>query len=327
MTTRCDDLKANVKRTFSEVQHQMLTENQVKITTNKHMITETEILEALLTSVTNHGTNEQKYISTRVVIEQTAKYKSVIETQCGTLYKLKPSITYSDELNNFLKSGKSLATFHMNKDLLSTEQREEEMRADRKLVRTVDLNKEEDYTDEPMYSGMALLPDDRLAVIDNKNEFLSIRDNQHLKKLGKYGTYKFTDHRFDVTVVSEEDVAVTSGGNLVIEFLQVSKSNHITLTRSITTTVPYFSICLMNDTTFLVSTYENTRHLRMITLTGKESDFENLPQKEYKVGDSICMRNKDKLILTDRDDHTLYMYNNERNIRTLTRDEHHVNVD
>ena len=46
----------------------------------------------VLTSVDNHGTDEQKYIATWIVSKQTARHKSKRETQRGTLYNPKPSI-------------------------------------------------------------------------------------------------------------------------------------------------------------------------------------------------------------------------------------------
>ena len=100
---------------------------------------------------------------------------------------------------------------------------------------------------KPMYSGIAFLSDGRLVVVDHRNWKLYVMD----ENLQKLGMYKFSGYRCDVAVVSGKEVAVTS--YKVIGFLHISKTNQITLTRTLTTTAQYDSICLMNDTTFLVS--------------------------------------------------------------------------
>ena len=124
----------------------------------------------LLTSVDNHGTDEQKYIATWIVSEQTARHKSKRETQRGTLYNPKPSIEQTGELDSLLQYGKSMATFHIKYDLLSPEPRVEETTADLKLVTSISLKQERNDTVEPLYTAMDFLSDGRLAVIDNNNK-------------------------------------------------------------------------------------------------------------------------------------------------------------
>ena len=89
-----------------------------------------------------------------------------------------------------------------------------------------------------------------------------------------------------LVVVSEEDIAITFGGENVIKCLTVSTTNHITVTNIIRTSVPYNTISLMNDTTFLVNTIEDRRPLRTMTMSGKEKDFDNLSQKAYGFSDN-----------------------------------------
>ena len=116
-----------------------------------------------------------------------------------------------------------------------------------KLIKSVEVKQCDGDVKEPWYSEMDFLSDGRLVVVDHRNWKLYVMD----ENLQKLGMYKFSGYRYDVSVVSKEEVAVTGG--TVIGFLHISKTNHITLTRTITTTAQYNSICLMNDTTFLVS--------------------------------------------------------------------------
>ena len=90
---------------------------------------------------------------------------------------------------------------------------------------------------------MNFLPDGRLAMLDNKNKSLLIRDEQ-MKILGRC---KFSTLPLSIVVVSE-DVAITFGGE------SVNKCLHVTVTKIIRTPVPYNTISLMNDTTFRFST-------------------------------------------------------------------------
>ena len=191
-----------------------------------------------------------------------------------------------------------------------------------KLIKFVEVKQCDGDVKEPLYTGMDFLSDGRLVVVDNMNWKVYVMD----ENLQKLGMYKFSGYRYDVAVVSGEEVAVTSGHSEVIDFLHISKTNHITLTRTITTTAQYYSICLMNDTTFLVSTYNDKRPLRMITLTGEEKDFDNLPEKQYNIGysKSTYIRDRDIMVLTDRLDNTVYMYDNKKGrceLRCAVKDE------
>ncbi|KAH3844263.1 uncharacterized protein LOC127873491 [Dreissena polymorpha] len=62
----------------------------------------------------------------------------------------------------------------------------------------------------------------------------------------------------------------------------------------------------------VVSSYDNPRPARMITLYGVESDFDHVkfPKKTYGIGKSKCtyVQSNNTLVLTDRHAHTVYMY-------------------
>ena len=141
--------------------------------------------------------------------------------------------------------------------------------------------------------------------------------------LQKLGMYKFSGYRYDVAVVYGEEVAVTSGRYEVIEFLHISKTNHITLTRTTQTPAWYYSICLMNDTTFLVSSSKDKRPLRMITLTGEEKDFDNPPEKQYDIGysKSTYIHDRDIMVRTDVLDNTVYNKKGRCELRCAVKDE------
>ena len=252
------------------------------------------------------------------------------------MFKVNPYCSlFSDILGGILQSIYGLTSLHVDKVPANialphqlTSHRLEKVTDDTtspvtlKLLKSVGVKQCDGDEREPLYSGVDILIDGRLAVLDGKNWKVFVMD----ELLQKLGMYKFSGYRYDVSVVSKEEVAVTSGRYEVIEFLHISKTNHITLTRTLTTTAWYYSICLMNDTTFLVSTFEDKRPLKMITLTGEETDFDNLPEKQYAVGysKSTYIHDRDIMVRTDVLDNTVYMYDNKKGrceLRCAVKDE------
>ncbi|KAH3804483.1 hypothetical protein DPMN_132770 [Dreissena polymorpha] len=62
----------------------------------------------------------------------------------------------------------------------------------------------------------------------------------------------------------------------------------------------------------VVSTYDNIRHARMISVDGVEADFQQVefPKKTYTLDCSFStyVQSKNTLVLTDRFAHTVYVY-------------------
>lgn len=180
-----------------------------------------------------------------------------------------------------------------------------------KLICSVPVRQVRGDGSVPLFTGMEFLPDGRLLVIDNSNKKLNIV-NENLQKLG---VHKFAKLIYDIAVISNEQVAVTTGEFFSIEFLLVSSANEVTVIRRLKTTAPYYSICLMNDSTFLVGTFNHNHPMRMLNLTGEEKDFINLPAKRYDIDDSrsTCNGNKHMLFLTDKNDNSVHLYKSDRN--------------
>lgn len=171
---------------------------------------------------------------------------------------------------------------------------------------SIDLKQGTDDKKEPDFSGMDFFPDGRLVAIDHANKILSIL-NENLEKVG---LFLFTEVRHCVCTISNKEIVVTSGGIRVIEFFSISETNKISLTRTLNVSTSYFSICLMNTSTFLVSTLNDRRPLRMVTRRGEEKDFENLPDKIYGINNScsIYLPSRNILVLTDASDNSVHLY-------------------
>ncbi|XP_053404870.1 uncharacterized protein LOC128558727 [Mercenaria mercenaria] len=188
------------------------------------------------------------------------------------------------------------------------------------MITSIDLKQTGDDVGEPLYTGLDFLPDGRLIAVDNQNEICLIYN----EKLEKVGSYQLSYNPLSVVVVSEEEVAITSGAEFQIDFLRVSKSNEITLIRTCKVTTQYDSICMKDQRHFVVGTIDDTRPVRIVSLSGEEKDFSiNFPNKKYPIDTSVCtyIRYSDKVVLTDRNEHTVYIYDIKSNTRVVVKDD------
>ncbi|XP_060576115.1 uncharacterized protein LOC132733482 [Ruditapes philippinarum] len=186
-------------------------------------------------------------------------------------------------------------------------------------VKSIDLKQGKGDKDEPLYTGIDFLPDGRLVAVDNENKKCLVYN----EKLEKVGSYQLSYRPLSVVAVSEDKVAITSGGKL-LDILHVTKSNDITLDRRIKVTTNYYSICQKDDKYFVGGTIDHSPPVRMISSTGEEKDFNiNFPNKSYPIETSACtyIRNSDKVVLTDRYEHTVFIYDVKTNTRIVVKDD------
>ncbi|KAH3805477.1 hypothetical protein DPMN_133780 [Dreissena polymorpha] len=132
--------------------------------------------------------------------------------------------------------------------------------------------------------------------------------NEGLRRLGT--PYTFRSSPKDAAVLYNCEIVVTCVECL--RFLSVSSDNVIGLTRQIKTSSSFFSICCKTPTQMVLSTSNDIRNVKMISVDGVETDFQQVefPKKTYKLGDSLSayVQSKNTLVLTDRLAHTVYMY-------------------
>ncbi|XP_053404873.1 uncharacterized protein LOC128558729 [Mercenaria mercenaria] len=187
-------------------------------------------------------------------------------------------------------------------------------------ITSIDLKQTGDDVKEPLYSGLDFLPDGRLVAVDNQTKKCLIYND----KLEKVGSYQLSYIPRRVVVVSEEEVAITSASQYKIDFLRVSKSNEITLIRTCKVKTQYYSICMKDEKHFVVGTIDDTRPVRIVSMSGEEKDFStSFPNKKYPIGtsESTYIRNNDKVVLTDRYKHTVYIYDIKSNTRVVVKDD------
>ncbi|KAH3711282.1 hypothetical protein DPMN_070786 [Dreissena polymorpha] len=176
---------------------------------------------------------------------------------------------------------------------------------------TLDLTKTGDDKEDPLLTGLDFLPDVRLVAVDSWNKKCMIL-NERLQRLGTPYTFKY--HPYGVVCMSHDALCVTFGIGKVVGLLSVSTNNTIRLTREISTSSAFYSICCMSPSHMVVSTYDDdTRPSRIISLDGVENDLDHVvfATKTYTLDESTCtyVQSKNTLVLTDRLAHTVYLYN------------------
>ncbi|XP_060588265.1 uncharacterized protein LOC132743732, partial [Ruditapes philippinarum] len=187
-------------------------------------------------------------------------------------------------------------------------------------VSSIDLKKTGDDTNEPHFTGIDFLSDGRLVAVDNENKVCLVYN----EKLEKVGSYELFYSPKSVVAVSEEEVAITSGSEYIVHFLHISKCNEITSDRTCKVKTLYDSICLKDDNQFVMGTINDKRPARIVSLTGNENDFSvNFPNKAYYGYDSGCtyINNSDTLVLTDRHEHYVYIYDIKTDTRVVVKDD------
>ncbi|XP_053404893.1 uncharacterized protein LOC128558740 [Mercenaria mercenaria] len=288
----------------------------------KHIADATKSLEIVDTVLLN-GTPSQKFIVEGTLKKQVNELYRNVDNECQQL----PVATISFRFDETLKlppvpisayvPGKLTLSYTLPEAKKSAAPVDPIVKLT--MIISIDLKQTGDDVEEPLYSGLDFLPDGRLVAVDNENKKCLIYN----EKLEEVGSYQLSYNAQSVVAVSEEEVAITSGGQYQIDFLRVNKSNDITLIRTCKVKTMYDSICLKDERNFVVGTIDDTTPVRIVSMSGEEKDFSiSFPNKKYSIDTSACnyMRNTGKMILTDRHDHTVYIYDIESNTRVVVKD-------
>ncbi|XP_053403332.1 uncharacterized protein LOC128558382 [Mercenaria mercenaria] len=296
-----DSEAQKIKEKANEMKNNTLKEIQKNRKHCLHVIEKSEQAKLSLINMTKCGTASQKLISQYQIEAFRTKLQSLTDIYIVSLHL--------EHLN--LPEQIALLSVHME----APDSRPVQLFMD--SVLELKQNKSEK---QPLLTGMDFLPDGRLAAVDNFNKKCLIYN----KKLEKVGSYQLSYTPQSIVVVSEEEVAITNEGYYKIYFLRVSKLNEITLIRTCKVTTEYDSVCLKDDKNFVVGTIDDTRPFRIVSILGEEKDFSiDFHNKKYSIGTSACtyIRNSNKIVLTDRDDHTVFIYDATTNTRVDVKDQ------
>lgn len=174
---------------------------------------------------------------------------------------------------------------------------------------------------KPQYTALEYLPHGRIVALDNQNRRFSIL-GMNLERLV---VYELDYAPLDVSVISQTEVAVTSGIDYVIDLLHVEEDNRIVLNRRLKTTSCYDSICLLPRQRLAMATFADRRPVRVITKEGDEKDgIVKLPKKLFQMGGATVAFSwpLDIVVLADRYDNTIQLFNIQNKTVQMITDEH-----
>ncbi|XP_045201733.2 E3 ubiquitin-protein ligase TRIM9-like [Mercenaria mercenaria] len=319
-----DDLERSVAKdaeSFKTETFDKLTKKQSD--SEKHIADVTKSLETI-DNVQQHGTPSQQFILAHIMNKRVDELSSNVDKECQRLETVTVSFDFDETLKlpplsiSDYVPGQLTLKYSVPEALKPITQVEPVVKLTK--ITSIDLKQTNEDIGEPLYTGLDFLPDGRLVAVDNRNKKCLIYN----EKLEKVGSYSLSYIPQSVVAVSEEEVAITCGGYYKIDFLRVSKSNNITLIRTCKVKTQYASICLKDEGHFVVGIIDDTRPVRIVSLSGEEKNFSiNFPDEEYPIGTSACtyIRNSDKVVLTDRYEHTVYIYDIKSNTRVVVKDD------
>ncbi|XP_053404880.1 uncharacterized protein LOC123556130 [Mercenaria mercenaria] len=319
-----DDLEVSVAKDAESFKTETLNKLTRKQSDREKLVADaTKSLETI-DNVHKNGTPSQQFILEHRMKKQVDEFSSNVDKECQRL----ETVTVSFDFDDTIKLPPFQISYYVPGQLTLKYCEPEDVKSIRPVdpivkltkITSIDLKQTGDDVKEPLYSGLDFLPDGRLVAVDNKNKKCLIYN----EKLEKVGSYQLSYIPQSVVAVSEEEVAITSANEYKIDFLRVSKSNEITLIRTCKVKTEYASICMKDERNFIVGTYDDTRPVRIVSLSGEEKDFSiNFPNKKYPIGTSTStyIRNSDKVVLTDKNEHTVYIYDIKSNTRVVVKDD------
>ncbi|XP_060578657.1 E3 ubiquitin-protein ligase TRIM31-like [Ruditapes philippinarum] len=315
-----DDLELSVAKRAKDLQKESLVNLTKKQSLNeKHLAHVTSIFETI-DNVYKNGTSAQKFIAEQNMENEV----NVLCRHVQEEIQNSDTATITFHFDDALKLPPLPITEYIPGQLILKSLRQGDANSDNTEITltpvfSIDLKKTGDDMKEPFITGIDFLPDGRLVAVDKYNKtFLACNE-----KLEKVGSYQLSYEPMSVVAVSEDEVAITSGSEYIIEFLRVSKANEISLSGKINVSTKYFSVCLKDNRHLMVGTYDEQRPAEIVSLTaGQIFVFNiNFPEKTYPLNKSACtyVRSSDKVVLTDRDGHTVYIYDNVTNTRVVVK--------
>ncbi|XP_052214869.1 uncharacterized protein LOC127833573 isoform X2 [Dreissena polymorpha] len=325
ISSEVDKMRDRIVQLFEEAKKKLITDatqfkssevQRIRINSEASLKVFEEMYKVLpiCCAVLEHGTPCQQYLCSKIIQEKNNTWQSIINEHRNLKISTKVTVSFPRELSSLLEMGNK---FIKLKCCLSSQS----MPVTLELLVSVKLPKAKDDEKEPFLTGLDFLPDGRLVVVDNKN-YTFIILNERLQKLGT--PYKFKTPPKDVVYLPINELAVTC--REIVCFLSVSSDNVTVLTREINTSFYVHSIDYMSPSNMVVSTYDDPRPVRMISVDGVESEFYNVKfpeDKTYKKDQSMCMyvQSLNMLVLTDRFANTVHIYDTVKGTSRAVTDE------
>ncbi|XP_060577127.1 uncharacterized protein LOC132734410 [Ruditapes philippinarum] len=316
-----NDLEVSIVKRAKSLQEETLgylDKKQSQI--EKHLANVAAYLETV-NGIYKNGTQTQKFIAEQKMYNEVNFVCRNVNEECQNFQTITISFDFDEQLT---LPPRSITDFVPGQLTLKYQERESVNAVNKVMtltqVSSIQLKKTGDDSRETFITGIDFLPDGKLVAVDHYNKKILVY-NEELEKVGSY-QLSYTPQ--SVVTVSEDEVAITSGKEYIKDILRVSKANEISSVRKCKVTTKYDCICLKDDNQFVVGTIDYQIPVEIIPLTGESYNFSmNFPNKAYPVNASACtyIRSSDKVVLTDRSEHTVYIYDVKTGTRVVVKDD------
>lgn len=273
----------------------------------------------MINATERYGTPEQLFILRQRATAFLVHLDGKTSEELSKLENADISLELSHTLERLLGSNEKLGSLKTSTTKVRIDSIVDGIPVKLKTIMSIDVKQSSDDRKKPFYTGMDFLPDGRLVVVDNFNKKCITLDD----KLEKLGSFIFSESPFGVATTSDDKIAVTTASK-TIYFLLISKSNEITQEKSFSTRSKYYSISVKDNNHFVVSSYDDTKPVRIVSFCGEEQDLNiDFPEKKYILGGSGCtyIKSSDKIVVSDRYEDTVYIYDVHTNKRIVVKDD------
>lgn len=183
---RCDELKSQVSKNLRDVEEKLQRSADDQIPTFEIISCKMESLGNFVSNVRTNGTEVQTFIAGKQIRKEIRETEQNINGHAN-IENVNTSIELCSSLSDLVVGCESLINFVEGTELIDCTTNQAIKAALLIPVASKILNKEEDDSEEPLYSGLDYFSDGRLAVVDNVNNSVHVLD----ETLQKRSTYKF----------------------------------------------------------------------------------------------------------------------------------------
>ena len=324
-----DKIKVNAMQlidTFKEEFHSETDEaistmchtSDSELTKSKHINEDFRRIEAFMNDVAKEGTPAQVFSAITVYTKQVSRFMTSLKQSLSQMFTLNINLDFNEKLIKFVEMTDSIATMSVERiDVFNP------MELRTSYVASVDVNELRDEN-EPFYTGIDFLSDDRVIAVDNKNSTCVVMNGQ----LSVLGRNKVNKQPYDCCALADSTVAISYGNSRShdqhISLHIVHKYHTHSVIKTFKTKASYFSLDVLNEDTLVANTIECDQPAKLVTLDEEEKDIDfPFPPKVYALGDSktTCIPSLDILVLTDKAADKCYLWNVKENTSIVVEDE------
>lgn len=271
-----------------------------------------------LEAVQMHGSANQVFIALHKEEKNIAREISKAEESFGNIKYTDILFENAEIVKAVLDSTGLLGVLETPEVKVETDTIPDKRKVVLEMTASLNLTEQEKEGSISLYTGLEFLGEKRLLAVDNLNDECLIM-NENLEILN---SYKHSDCLYDAITLPDNEVLLTSSRALVT--LAVNDEN--IFTKEMTTEVkcrPY-SLSLCDSENLVIGTYNSQTPASILTKNGTEKNLGlNFQEKDWDIDDSRCAfdRNTKKLVVTDRCEHAVYMYDTKNKSKVLIRDD------